>query len=206
MSKQGNSATIVDVAKIAGTSTATVSRVLSGSDYPVSNECRQKVLLAAKEIGYSPNLLGKMLKTNRNPSVGIIISSFQNPFFNQVIMGIEQEARKREYDPLVFSSQRDTLIERKLITGLIQKRVQGLMISSIDDSPDSLNQYISDGGKVCIFESNFKNRENIINAKSDMLEAGRIATQYLLSQGHRNIAFLTTPLNRQSRYEYFFSI
>lgn len=202
MSNQGSSSsniTIVDVARIAGTSVATVSRVLSGSDYPVSNKSRQKVLHAAKEIGYSPNLLGKMLKTNRNPSVGIIISSFQNPFFYQIIMGIEQAAHKRGYDPLVFSSQRDPLIERKLITGLIQKRILGLMISSIDDSPSSLEKYLAAGGKACIFESNFVNIENIINAKSDMLEAGRIAMEYLLSQGHRRIAILTTPLNRQSR-------
>jgi LacI family transcriptional regulator len=74
--KQGSNVTILDVAKAANTSVATVSRVLSGSGYPVSRECRERVLHAAKELGYSPNLLGKMLKTNRNPSIGIIISSF----------------------------------------------------------------------------------------------------------------------------------
>lgn len=196
---QGCNVTIMDVAKAACTSVATVSRVLSGSTYPVSQKCKEKVLLTAKELGYSPNLLGKMLKTNRNPSIGIIISSFQNPFYNQIIMGIEQAARKRGYYSPVYSSQREPMNERALITGLIQNRIQGLMISSIDNSPDFMEQYLSSGGKACIFESNFANIDKVINAKSDMLEASRIAIDYLISQGHRKIAFLTTPLNRQSR-------
>jgi LacI family transcriptional regulator len=197
--KQDGSVTISDVAKAAHTSVATVSRVLSGSNYPVSRESRENVLLAAKELGYSPNLLGKMLKTNRNPSIGIIISSFQNPFYNQIIMGIERAARKRGYYSPVYSSQRDPLSERALISGLVQNRIQGLMISSVDNSPEYLEKYLASGGKACVFESNYMNIGNVINAKSDMLEASEIAVEYLVSQGHKSIAFLTTPLSRQSR-------
>lgn len=199
MNNTSHNVTIGDVAKTAGTSISTVSRVLSGSNYPVSAAKRERVLHAANTLGYEPNLLGRMLKTNTNPSIGIIIPSFQNPFYTQLIMGIEKEAMANSYFPLVFSSQRSPETERNLINNLIKNRVKGLMISSIDDSPLAVEHFVSTGGKVCIFESNYSDTDKVINAKTDMLEAGRTATEYLISQGHRSIAFLSTPFNRRSR-------
>lgn len=199
MNTASHTVTINDVAKAAGTSVSTVSRVLSGSTYPVSAAKRENVLRAATTLGYEPNLLGRMLKTNVNQSIGIIIPSFQNPFYTQLIMGIEKEAINCHYVPLVFSSQRNPETERNLINNLIKNRVMGLMISSIDDSPLAVEQFVSMGGKVCIFESNYADAEKVINAKTDMLGAGRAATDYLISQGHRMIAFLSTPINRANR-------
>ena len=199
MNHTSHNVTIGDVAKAAGTSVSTVSRVLSGSTYPVSAAKRERVLHAANTLGYEPNLLGRMLKTNTNPSIGIIIPSFQNPFYTQLIIGIEKEAMANIYFPLVFSSQRSPETERNLINNLIKNRVKGLMISSIDDSPQAVDHFVSTGGKVCIFESNYSDTDKVINAKTDMLGAGRTAAEYLISQGHRSIAFLSTPFNRQSR-------
>ncbi|MCC8024523.1 MAG: LacI family transcriptional regulator [Clostridium sp.] len=191
--------TIGDVAKAAGTSISTVSRVLSGSNYPVSAVKRERVLSAAKELGYEPNMLGRILKTDVNPSIGIIIPSFQNPFYTQLIIGIEKEAIENNYFPLVFSSQRSPETERNLINHLIKNRIKGLMISSIDDSAEAVERFVSTGGKVCIFESNYSDHDKVINAKTNVLEASRKATEYLISQGHRAIAFLSTPFNRESR-------
>lgn len=199
MNNTSHNITIGDVAKAAGTSVSTASRVLSGSDYPVSPTKRESVLRAANTLGYEPNMLGRMLKTNTNPSIGIIIPSFQNPFYTQLIMGIEKEAMSCSYFPLVFSSQRSPETERNLINNLIKNRVKGLMISSIDDSPLAVEHFVATGGKVCIFESNYADTDKVINAKTDMLGAGRTATEYLISQGHRDIAFLSTPFNRASR-------
>ena len=151
MNHTSHNVTIGDVAKAAGTSVSTVSRVLSGSTYPVSAAKRERVLHAANTLGYEPNLLGRMLKTNTNPSIGIIIPSFQNPFYTQLIIGIEKEAMANNYFPLVFSSQRSPETERNLINNLIKNRVKGLMISSIDDSPQAVDHFVSTGGKVCIF-------------------------------------------------------
>ncbi len=181
--------TIGDVAKAAGTSISTVSRVLSGSNYPVSAVKRERVLSAAKELGYEPNMLGRILKTDVNPSIGIIIPSFQNPFYTQLIIGIEKEAIENNYFPLVFSSQRSPETERNLINHLIKNRIKGLMISSIDDSAEAVERFVSTGGKVCIFESNYSDHDKVINAKTNVLEASRKATEYLISQGHRAIAF-----------------
>lgn len=199
MTKDSHNITISDVAKAANTSISTVSRVLSGSSYPVSADKRSRVLQAAAALGYEPNMLGRMLKTDVNPSIGIIIPSFQNPFYTQLIIGIEKEAIANNYLPLVFSSQRSPEIERTLINNLMKNRVRGLMISSIDDSPLAVEQFVATGGKVCIFESNYSEMDKVINAKTDHLGASRDATEYLISQGHQHIAFLSTPFNRETR-------
>ncbi len=73
------------------------------------------------------------------------------------------------------------------------------MISSIDDSPLAVEQFVATGGKVCIFESNYSEMDKVINAKTDHLGASRDATEYLISQGHQHIAFLSTPFNRETR-------
>lgn len=192
---------ISDVAKTAGCSTATVSRVLSNADYPVSADMRQRVLQTARELGYSPNPYGRMLRTSVNYSIGIIIPSFQNPYFSQIIMGIEQIASKRGYTPMVFASQRDPQLERKYIQDMHDKRISLLMLCSVDDSPQALEQYLAGGGHACVFESSFPPLEDVLNASADMFKAARIATEHLISRGHRQIAFLTTPLSRSSRHQ-----
>lgn len=192
---------ISDVAKTAGCSTATVSRVLSNTDYPVSPEMRKRVLETARMLGYSPNPYGRILRTSVNPSIGIIIPSFQNPFFSQIVMGIEQVASKRGYTPMVFASQRDPSLERKYIQDMRDKRIDRLMLCSVDDRSDALERYLAGGGHACVFESNFPPLENVLNASADMFKAAQIATEHLISQGHRQIAFLTTPLSRSSRHQ-----
>lgn len=199
--KPNHKVVISDVAKAANCSAATVSRVLSNSDYPVSDELRQRIFSAANKLGYISNPYGRILRTSVNPSIGIIIPSFQNPFFSQIIMGIEHIASKRGYTSMVFTSQRDPLLERKYIYDLIQKRISCLLLCSVDDNSDTLKQYISTGGLACVFESNFQPLNDALCATADMFKAAQIATEYLISQGHTKIAFLTPPLSRSSRYQ-----
>src|SRR5690606_19655588 len=81
--------TIYDIAKKANTSTATVSRVLSNSDYPVKKDLREKILKVAKELNYIPNMIGRQLKTNNSMTIGVIIPSITNPFYASLVLGIE---------------------------------------------------------------------------------------------------------------------
>lgn len=192
---------ISDVAKAAKCSAATVSRVLSNSEYPVSDELKQRIIAAANELGYVPNPYGRILRTSINPSIGIIIPSFQNPFFSQIVMGIEYIASKRGYTSMVFASQRDPLLERKYINDLIQKRISCLMLCSVDDTSETIEHYITSGGLACVFEADFPPLNNALNATADMFIAAKTATEYLISQGHTRIAFLTPPLSKSSRHQ-----
>lgn len=191
---------IIDVAKEANASTATVSRVLSGSGYPVSAQKRKDVLAAAEKLKYEPNIIGRILKTQLNPTIGIIIPTFHNPFFTQLVLGIEQEANEHGFFTMTVSSQRDQLLERKLIANFKNNNIKALLIASVDEEQDSLQRYIEYGGVVCVFESNFNDLTDVIHAQVDSLIAARKATKYLLDKGHTKIAYLTTPLSRASRY------
>jgi len=193
------SATINDVAKLSGTSIATVSRVLSGSSYPVNEATRERVLDAAEKLQYSPNLLGHMLKSKTNRCLGIIIPSFQNPFFVQRVMGIENAAKSQGYSTFVFSSQRDARTERMLISQLRQLRISGLLLSAFDHDPSTVNSFLDTGASVAIFDADYPLDARALDATSRMDENGYIAASHLLSLGHRSIAFLTTPLTRYSR-------
>lgn len=200
MQKQSKGPTIQDVANRAGVSIATVSRVLNNADYPVSPKMRKKVILAPNELNYTPNLLGRMLKINTNTAVGVIVPTLQNPFFNQVILGVESAARKRDYEIIIYSSHRSVAQERKNISSLLQKRVMGLLLVSIDSTPAALEQYMEYGGKVALLESDFRLPACIV-AQTDYVSAGIMAANYLVNCGHRRIAFLTAPLTKSSRQQ-----
>jgi len=196
---QSRAATINDVAQLAGTSIATVSRVLSGSNYPVSHKTRERVLEAAKQLHYSPNLLGHMLKAKTNKCLGVIIPSFQNPFFTQLVMGIEHAARSQGYSTFVFSSQRDAQTERELISQLQHLRISGLLLSATDHDSSAITAYLNSGASAAIFESDYALDPRAIDATCSMNENGYIAACALLERGHRRIAFMTTPLTKHNR-------
>ena len=194
MDAQRSGLTIADVAKEAGCSVATASRVLSASKYPVSGEMRTRILEAAAKLGYTHNLKKRMLVTDQNPYLGIIVPTFQNPNYLQFISGIEKVANLEGYTALILNSHRNPKLERQQINSLIQKKVGSLLLMSVDESPDALHHYLDMGGSACVFESNFPDHPEVLNAKVNRFEAGRIATEHLLSQGHQSIAFLTLPL------------
>lgn len=190
--------TLQDVAARAGVSVSTASRILSNSSYPVSREMRKRVILAARELQYMPNQLGRLLKGSISPAIGIIVPTLQNPFFSQVILGAESAARNLNYEIVIFSSHRKVEQERRNILTLLQNRVMSLILTSIDTNSNALRNYIDCGGQVALLESEFR-LDGAISMEDNYLEAGRIATQHLLDMGHRNIAFLTSPLTKNYR-------
>ncbi len=198
MERRTDVATLQDVAKRANVSVATASRVLSNSDYPVSQRLRKQVMRVAEELNYTPNLLGKMLKRNAHHAVGVIVPTLQNPFFNQVILGVEAAARKKNYEVIIFSSHRSIEQERNNISNLLQNRVLALIIISIDSNGDALQNYIACGGKVAVLESDFKLEGSIVT-ETDYILAGHLAAGYLADKGHRKIALLTSPLTKRYR-------
>ncbi len=195
-------ATVYDVAKMAGTSTATVSRVLSNSDYPISKEIRKKVIEAAQKLNYSPNLLGRMLKKSESKDIGVIIPNISNPFYPQLVLGIETEAKKHGFNILLCNSFRDVTNEKKYIESMYQKQVRGIILSTINEEHGFLKKLCDSGLKVVGFDQNIEDFQcNKISF--DFTRAGMMAVDYLISMGHKKIAFATSPLTRRSRKEIF---
>ena len=102
--------TVVDVAKQAGVSVATASRVLSGYGY-ASKQTRQKVLQAAAELGYVPNQVARSLRSNRTKMIGLLISDVENSFYSIIAKNVESVAKEVGYHVLLCNSNDDP--ERK---------------------------------------------------------------------------------------------
>lgn len=124
--------TIVDVARAAGTSTATVSRILSGSDYPISAQLRKKVMQVAQDLNYKPNLIGKMLQSGvGEKEIGVVLPSIVNPFYGSLMSAVEEECVQRSYVPILCLSQNSSRLESQHIEMLGQKQVSGILLSCV---------------------------------------------------------------------------
>ncbi|PYI53533.1 LacI family DNA-binding transcriptional regulator [Paenibacillus flagellatus] len=192
------SLTIHDIAKMAEVSSATVSRVLSNSSYPVSPELRAKILRIAKEANYVPNMLGKQLKTRTSMTIGVVIPSITNLFYSSIILGVEEIARKSNYQVLLCNSFQDPELEDKAIHAMFEKQVRGLVISSISSDKKQLKHFIDMGLNVVALDQKVE-MEDVTQVDFDYRKGGYIAARHLIGKGHRNIAYVTAPLDRPSR-------
>jgi LacI family transcriptional regulator len=190
--------TIHDIARAAAVSSATVSRVLSNSGYPVSPAMREKILKTASELNYIPNQLGKQLKTNNNRTLGVIIPSITNPFYSSVILGIEEIARSHDYHLLLCNSHHDPKLEEQYLKTIFEKQIKGLIISSISQNTKLLKQLIDLGLNVIALDQKIEEKE-LCRIEFDFRKGGYMATTYLIDKGHRSIAYVTSPMDRPSR-------
>ncbi|MCR2821196.1 LacI family DNA-binding transcriptional regulator [Lederbergia panacisoli] len=190
--------TIYDIAKKAQTSTATVSRVLSKSGYPVKPELRERILKIANELNYIPNMIGRQLKTNTSMTIGVVIPTITNPFYSSVVLGIEDIARERGYQVLLCNSHRSSKIEEEYLKTLLEKQVKGLIISSVSSDKDELSKLMKMGLNIVAIDQSI-NELNASQIHFDYRKGGILATEFLIEKGHTKIAFISSPLNRISR-------
>lgn len=190
--------TIHDIARIAGVSSATVSRVLSKSSYPVSSELRQKIEQLAEEHDYIPNMVGKQLKTHTNTTIGVIVPTISNPFYSSVVLGIEEVARRNNYHVFLCNSLQNPKQEDEYLEKLFENQVKGVILSSISFNRKLMSRLIKLGLKVIAIDQPL-DLPDILQIKFDYRKGGYMAAKYLADQGHRRIAYVTAPLDRPSR-------
>jgi LacI family transcriptional regulator len=190
--------TIHDIARAANVSSATVSRVLSNSGYPVSKPLREKILSVAAELNYIPNMIGKQLKKNTSNTIGVIVPTIVNPFYSSVVFGIEEVARQNHFTVMACNTLQDPALEEEYIRTVLEKQVKGLIISSISSEKTLLKQAISLGLHVIAIDQNIE-EDGISQIEFDYRKGGYLATKYLQEKGHRKIGYVTSRLDRPSR-------
>jgi len=173
-----------DVARAAGVSQATVSLVLGGNPRArIAAATREKVLKAAEELGYRPNILARGLVRGRSYALGVIVPDLANPFFLDVVRGIERVAADEGYAVLLCDA-RDTGATRHL-EALRARQVDGVILdaSGADSLPDDvvtdLNVVVAD-----------RPTDRFPGVASDAEAAGRLAAEHLLGLGHREVALI----------------
>jgi LacI family transcriptional regulator len=117
-----------DVARLAGVSTATVSRALSGGDRPMSPELRRKVAEAADKLGYRINLVGRTLRRRSSSTVGMIVPDLDNPFFSALAQALSRRFESSGIDLLLFSADSDLAIEQRGVQSFLGRQVDALVI------------------------------------------------------------------------------
>ncbi len=193
-------ATIRDVAEKAGVSLATASRVMNDASYPVSAQLRKKVKDAAECLHYVPNAMARSLKGEVTKDIGLVIPSISNPFYHQTIQGISDVLRQNDYSLILCNTIRDPKQEEKYLRQLFERRVKGVILSSMDDKSDVINEYIKKGMKFILLDQKLEGVDSA-GVKFDTRAGARMATEYLISKGHRQIAFATLPMTRRTRVE-----
>lgn len=197
----GKRATIRDVANLANVSLATVSRVLNDSSYPVSPELKQKVREAAEQLQYIPNG-SRGLSYGQQRDIGLILPNITNQFYMQTMLGVGDVLVKQGYHMILCNTVRSPKQERAFVQQLYNRGVKGVILSSVDENADIVDEYGRKGMKFVLLDQKISKLE-CSGISFDSREGARIATQYLLEQKHKNIAFATLPMNRWTRTEMY---
>lgn len=195
-------ATIKDVAARAGTSVTTVSRVLSGSDYPVKEELKASIMAAAEALHYKPNLFGRLLRGGKNRQIGVVVPSITNPFYSQLLAAVQKECMDHGYMPIFYSSHNHLKTERSYIDMLIQAQVAGALLSLIHWDEETRMALEEAGIPYVLFDQPHDGYEGAA-VDFDFYSAGRMAAQYLTGVGHRELVFASGPIDRPSRQKLF---
>lgn len=178
-----------DVAKRAGVSQPTVSLVLSrNATARVSAETRERVLEAARELGYVPNVVARSLVRSRSYAIGVIVPDLRNPFFAEVVSGAERVVSEAGYAVLLCETRE--IPRDRHIQALLERQVDGMMMDAIGAS--SLPQAMVAGVNLVLID---EPPDRWPGVASDAIGAGRLAAEHLLQLGHRRFGFLGPATN-----------
>ncbi|ENM5881185.1 substrate-binding domain-containing protein [Vibrio metoecus] len=196
-------ATMKDIARLAGVSTSTVSHVINKSRF-VSDEIVERVNNAAQQLNYAPSALARSLKMNRTKTIGMLVTTSTNPFFGEVVKGVERSCYHQGYNLILCNTEGDNQRMKASINTLLQKRVDGLLLmcSTLEgERLDVFDRYpdipivVMDWGPI-LFASD--------KIQDNSLQGGYMAAKHLIECGHKEIGCITGPLIRhqaQMRYE-----
>lgn len=183
-------ATVRDVARLAGVSAMTVSRVINGQS-GVSAETRERIEAAIAQLDYAPSKVASSLISQKTGLIGMIVPDVSNPFFGPIVRGAETTARKAGFKLLLCNSESDLRLEREYITDLISHRVEGLLIAPVGDSSrQNLGRYV-DGNFPIVLLDRLIAGLDCDSVTLDNTDGARQLVAHLIATGHRRIAFVT---------------
>jgi LacI family transcriptional regulator len=190
--------TIEDIAREAGVSIATVSRVMNGTK-SVSAELKQRVLHVIQRNNFRPNTLARGLITNQTFTIGVIVSDIGNPVFGALTKGINRVCQDRNYTVIICESDGKREKELTLIQKLSEQRIDGLLFAGVDVSEPLARKMLEmDYPTVLVTQEESGGMKHLPTVVHDNREAVRDAVQFLAASGHSRIAFIGGPENDYS--------
>lgn len=186
-------ATIKDVAKAAGVSTATVSAVVNDSAY-VSPQLRNRVLAAVSELRYAPSTVARNLKHGRSQLIALVVADLANPFFSRIVWAAEAAVAAWGYSLVIFNSDEKPELEKRILSRIRMLSCDGVVLVPVG-VPSQYAQRDWDGKSIpMVLFGRVVDDDSSDTVTIDNQSAGRQATNYLLDLGHRRIGSITGPL------------
>jgi len=180
--------TLKMVAEKAGVAVNTASRAINNKP-DINLETKKRVLQIAKELGYIRNAAAVALRTKKTRTIGVVIADNRNPFYAELLNGIEEAAREKNHHIILANTQRDYKKEEEAINLLLAKRVDGLLIAPVQDRDDDIRNLIKANFPFVIVGRDFENIE-VDAVYNDEVNGGFLATEYLIKKGHKRIALI----------------
>jgi LacI family transcriptional regulator len=182
-------ATIKDVAKLAGVSLSTASYALNGHE-KISEATREKVLEAAKQLNYQKNGFASDLKRSRTKTIALILRDLSGPYYSELIRGVQETAIEHGYDLIACSSFGGA--DSTAIKFLAEKRVDGAIVLAHNLNDAKIIDSAREGFPIIVLDRQLEG-EHIINVSVDNEHGAFMATEFLIKNGHKNIAYISGP-------------
>ncbi|MEN8077374.1 LacI family DNA-binding transcriptional regulator [Clostridioides difficile] len=184
-------ATIVDVAKLAGVTPTTVSRVINNRGY-ISEKTKNKVHEAMEQLGYQPNEIARSLTKQKSNTIGIIVPHISHPYFAKLISNLENEASKRDYKIILCNSKEKAEKEKQYLDMCKSNRVAGIVLCSGNVESNKIN---TGDIPVVLLEKNFE--EGKLGIQCDNYQGGSLATEHLIECGCKKLLHFSGVIDEE---------
>ena len=181
--------TIYDVAKLAGVSTATVSRALNGTGQ-IAPSTRLAIDAAVEQLGYRANTIARSLVTKSTQTIALLLPDISNPFYAALVSGIQQHALTQGYTMLLCTTEGDAEREEQYLSLLRAKQVDGALVDGLRLPPDRIARFVKDGFPIVCLDRDVDS-SSIPLVQVDNRLGGRIATEHLTGLGHTRIGHVS---------------
>lgn len=195
-----NIVTSVDVARLAGVSQSSVSRVLNGdSSRNVKPETKERVLAAAKELGYKPNIIARSMISHKTDIIGVVIGNPVGPFYFKIMLNLMTKIQELGKQCLMFNVKTGENID-KILQRVLQYQVDGIIITAAALSPEMANICIENKTPIVLF-NRFVVGLNVSSVYCDNIEAGITVAKFLWEKGCKNIGYIGYEKDAASEIE-----
>ena len=186
-------ATMKDIARLAQVSTSTVSHVINGSRF-VSDEIREKVMRIVVELNYTPSYIARSLKVKTTKTIGLLVTATNNPFFSEVMAGVEQYCQKNQYNLIIATTGGDAKRLHQNLQTLIHKQVDGVLLMC-GDSRFQADMELTVSLPLVVMDWWFTelNADKILENSE---RGGYLATKSMVDVGHQKIGIITGNLRK----------
>lgn len=190
-----NHPTMEDVAKYAGVSRSTVSRVLgeNATSIPISEETRKKILEAVRELGYQPNMIARSLRTQRTQMIAVMIGDISNAFYHPIVRAVQDTAAAFDYDVLISNSDHIYEHEKRFLNAILRRPVDGIIMAPHCLTNQDLDQFL-ERSSMPIVALGAQVEHPMIDVVGGTSESAtyEAITWLIREKGHRRIGFVST--------------